>query len=77
MLESENEALREDVRRWQNKVEKIEVQVRKLKEKLGSKPRKKLFIIFVVVVWAIVTISIWIGGPRNGHYFGKLQINGY
>ena len=60
-----------------NKAENMEIQVRKLKEKLGSKPRKKLFIVFVVVVWAIVTVSIWIGGPRDGYYFGKLQIDGY
>ena len=76
-LESGNEALWEDIQKWQNKAEKMEVQDRKVKEKLGSKSRKNLFIVFVVAVWVIVTVLIWIWEPTNGHYFGKLQFDGY
>ena len=52
----------------------MEVQVRKLKEKFRSKLRENMFIVVVIAVSAIVTVSIWIGGPRNGHILASYKL---
>ena len=57
-LKTKNEALQQEVLKWQNKVEKMEVQVKNLKKKFGKKNRKKMLTILFVATWTTLSVSM-------------------
>ena len=64
-LKTKNEALQQEVLKWQNKVEKMEVQVKNLKKKLGKKNRKRCSLNFCCNMNNFECINVDLGAEKG------------